>query len=339
MAADFGPPLRFPGPVTSLTLARDAMATRFELVLFGPHAPALRAAGEEALDEIQRLEAQLSAFRAGSAIADLNTRAQREPVRVEPRLFELLAYAQRLHRETQGAFDITVGPLMQCWGFVRGTGQRPAPTALAEARARVGMDLVQLDPADFTVRFRREGVRLDLGAIGKGYAVEQAMQLLAEAGITTALLHGGTSSIATLGAPPGQEAWPVGIECPPESRPPHAVALTTDPARPATLLALVPLRDASLSVSGVHGKSFSDQGETFGHVLDPRTGWPAARAILAAVVVPSATDADALSTALLTLGPEGGEALAQSRPELKALVVHGSATGPRSVWARGISVV
>src|SRR5262245_57555186 len=156
-----------------VTLARHAMATRFELVLYGDDPVALRAAGEEALAEVERTEDQLSLYRNTSEIAHLNARASHEPVRVSPPLFQLLERASRLSAGTGGAFDITIGPLVRCWGFMGGTGQMPSPQAVEAARAKVGMNLVQLDATNYTVRFAREGVMLDLGAIGKGYAIER----------------------------------------------------------------------------------------------------------------------------------------------------------------------
>ena len=157
----------------TVALARHAMATRFEILLHGHDPVALRAAGEEALDEIERLEAQLSLYRPTSEIAHLNARAANGPVRVSPDLFRLLQHAQRLYEETAGAFDITIAPLMRCWGFMGDNGRLPDADELAEARARTGMGLVELRSADFTVRYAHAGVMLDLGAIGKGHAIER----------------------------------------------------------------------------------------------------------------------------------------------------------------------
>ncbi|MBI3878306.1 MAG: FAD:protein FMN transferase [Verrucomicrobia bacterium] len=187
---------------TSVAVARHAMATRFEIVLHGDDATRLRAAGEEALNEIERLEAQLSFFKPTSEISRLNTHAASAPVRVEPVLFRLLQHALRLSRETGGAFDITVAPLMRAWGFIKSSGQLPDPQALEEARKCTGWRLVELDEREFTVRFARPGVKLDLGAIGKGYALERAADILRDDGITSALLHGGTSTVYALGSPP-----------------------------------------------------------------------------------------------------------------------------------------
>jgi thiamine biosynthesis lipoprotein len=310
--------------VTTITLALHAMATRFELVLHGENAVALRAAGEEALAEIERLEAQLSLYRGASEIAHLNARAAQGPVRVTPSLFGLLEQARQLHRESGGAFDITIAPLVRCWGFMGGGGQLPDAAALAEARARVGMDLVELDPERLTVRFACPGVMLDLGAIGKGYAIERAMHILREAGVTSALVHGGTSTVFGLGHPPEAESWRVAVESPRqgmEGGRAGVPAAIQGRRRPGPTLASVPLRDEAMSVSAVWGRAFEAEGKTFGHVLDPRTGCPVSGAMVAAVVLPCATETDALSTALLVLGIEGHRKIAGLRSGMKTLLV------------------
>ena len=340
-----------------VTLARNAMATRFELVLHGEHAVALRAAGEAALDEVDRLENQLSLYRPGSEIAQLNARAAREAVRVTPELFALLQRAQQLHAETGGAFDITVAPLVRCWGFMSGCqGARsdksdgadggwhppagvPSAEAVAAARANVGLEQLRLNSPDRTVRFAREGVMLDLGAIGKGYAVERAAEILRAAGVKSALLHGGTSTVCAIGSPPGAESWKVAIEQPPAGVWSSAftqseVVEPPEGGIPNELPGSLPLRDAALSVSAVWGRSFDAEGKTFGHVIDPRTGWPVENAMLAAVVLGSATETDALSTALLTLGRAGLDGMAKLRPGLRALVVSRE-TGKPSVARHG----
>ena len=312
----------------TVAVALDAMATRFEIVLHGESAVALRAAGEEALAEIARLEAQLSLYRPNSEIAHLNARAAQSAVRVTPSLFALLQHAKRLSEESAGAFDITVAPLVRCWGFMRGSGRMAANHEIAEARAKVGMDLVRLNAEDSTVQFARAGVMLDLGAIGKGYAVDRAAEVLREAGVTSAIVHGGTSTVYALGHPPDAESWKIAVEKP------KSFANST-----SSLLAAVPLKDEAMSVSAVWGKSFEADGRTFGHVLDPRTGWPVAGALLAAVVLPSATETDALSTALLTVGSAGHEQIAGLRPRLRTLLVLEPEPGAQlCVEAKGITV-
>ena len=337
------------------TLARHAMNTRFEIVLHGLDPVRLRAAGEEALAEIERLEDRMSFFRPSSEVARINRRAAFEPVRVTPEIFRLLQLAQRLHRETGGAFDITIAPLLRCWGFRTGAGVIPAPEALAEARAQVGMEHVVLDERTFTVRFNRPCMQIDLGGIGKGFAIDQAVEILREAGVSNALLHGGTSTAYAFGCNVDGQPWKIGIPCPAEEwdRPSpvgssdgapadgrifqHGDSDGSPEAAPEKLLAAVPLEDASISLSAVWGRFFRNAERIFGHVLDPRTGEPVAGALLAAVVCPSAAETDALSTALLTLGAGGLDTVTALRPGLRALVV-GEQDGRPMVRTRGIEI-
>jgi len=313
----------------------------------------MRAAGEEALGEIERLESQLSLFRPTSEIAHVNAGAARGPIRVTPPVFDLLQHAKRLSGETGGAFDVTIAPLVRCWGFMGGTGQVPTPELLAAARESVGMNLVHLNAGNFTVQFERPGVMIDLGAIGKGYAIDRAVEVLRGAGVVNALIHGGTSTVYGLGRPPDADAWnieipsprtinalpggPVSLSRSSEGREVHKETDSADAAMPHNPkpFAVVSLLDASLSVSAVWGKSFSASGRTYGHIIDPRTGQPANSAVLSAVVLESATETDALSTALLALGLEGHERIAQLRPGIRTLVAAES-DGSR-VAARGIS--
>jgi thiamine biosynthesis lipoprotein len=298
------------GGFKKVAVARNAMATRFEIVLYGNDEPALRAAAEEALDEIQRIEAQLSLYRPDSEVAHLNARAAGAWVRVAPEVFRLLERARDLSVETGGAFDITVAPLMRCWGFMGGSGKMPPKAKITEARRLVGMHRVELDPAQFRVRFARPGVMLDFGAIGKGYAIERSVEILSEAGIQSAIIHGGTSTVYGLGKPPDQSGWKVAIE-----------ATMQDDKQESSLLSVVELHDEALSVSAVWGKSFPSKGKTYGHIIDPRTGYPVAKADLAAVMLPSATETDALSTALLTLGLKDHDRIASLRPSIRTLVM------------------
>lgn len=286
-------------PSDTVKLALHAMATRFEIVLHGNDPARLRSAGEEALHEIESLDSQLSLYRPESDITRINARASREPVRVEPQLLTLLKRAIGLFHATDGAFDITVTPLMRAWGMTGGEARVPKEWELQSALELVGADHILLDEAESTIRFAREGMQIDLGAIGKGYAIERAVEVLADCGVVSALIHGGTSTIYALGAPPEADAWRVAIY---------------DPRTQAALPDPLDLRDCSLSVSAVHGRSFIHDGREYGHVIDPRTGMPSDAALLSAVWGPSPTDADALSTALLVLGEPGLDLLRQRMP-------------------------
>lgn len=273
-----------PGPVL---VARQAMATRFEFVLHGHNPASLRAAAEEALDEVERIENQLSLFRPHTDIARINAGGAAGPVRVAPEVFRLIQRAVSLSKATNGAFDITAGAWMRAWGF-----QTDAPVAEAATRDCIsGAEFLELDSDAFTVCFARPGIRLDLGALGKGYALDRASECLRDAGVTSALLHGGTSSIVAVGTPPNSAAgWKIAL-----------------PSGEAVLL-----RDESLSVSATWGRTVEVGGGQRGHVIDPRSGEPISGPRLAAVVCPLAADSDALSTAFLVLGLAGREPIQQA---------------------------
>lgn len=301
-------------PPAPVKLSLNAMATRFELVLHGDEPARLRAAGEEALEEIAALDRQLSLYNPLSEVSRINAHAGREPVKVDPRLFRLLQMAAALSRATDGAFDVTIAPLMRVWGLAGGDGHVTSGRELEAARDRVGMRLLILDERDFTVGFEREGVEIDLGAIGKGYAIDRAVETLREDGVRSALIHGGTSTIYAIGTTPDGNPWRVGVHDPtPEGAHP--------PGKIPGGMETVDLRDCSLSVSAVHGKSFVHEGREYGHVIDPRTGRPSNAAMLAAVWGPSATETDALSTALLVLGEPGLDMLNREFSDYRGRVV------------------
>lgn len=324
----------------TVTLARYAMATRFEIVLQGDDESALRAAGEEALDEIERLDAQLSFYNPASQISRINALAAREPVKVEPRLFALLMRARDLHAALGGAFDITIAPLMKCWGLAGGEGRLPSEEELAAAREIVGMEKVILDPETDTVRFERAGMALDLGSIGKGYALESAAELLRELEIERAFLHGGTSTACAIGRPADSDAWKVAIEHPRYSElaasNPDEIS---DSDRERSTLTTIELSDEAMSVSAIWGKAFEVDGRTYGHVMDPRTGEPTEGAALSAVATPLAADTDALATGLLTLGAVGLPLLDGVASEARALIAErGEKLGSYEFYTRGLEL-
>ena len=185
----------------TVTVAAEAMATRFEVALHGAPEAILRAAAEEALAEITRLEGMLSLYQPTSEIAHINTRGDREPVRVSPEVFSLLEHCVALGEQTGGCFDITLAPLMRCWRFMNDSGAAPSDAALAAARALCGWPQLRLDPEHTTVQLATNGALLDLGSVGKGYALEQAATLLQENEFENFFIHGGTSTVCARGEP------------------------------------------------------------------------------------------------------------------------------------------
>jgi thiamine biosynthesis lipoprotein len=314
--------------VNAVVLACEAMRTRFELILpeLGRPEADRRAAGEAALAEIAIYEHLLSAYRPGAELWRVNAGAAAGPVRTDARVIDFLATAADLSVATEGAFDPTVGPLLALWGIGgdRAAAQMPDADAVARAVGLTGMvERVAIDRDLRTVRYDRPGVRVDPGAIGKGYALDRAVEALRDAGVNRALLHGGTSSVAGIGFDES-DGWRVGVR---------------DPAR-GGLIAEATLRDESLSVSAVERMGGDPGDNSWGHVIDPRSGMPVTGNLLAAAVAASGAIAEALSTALLVGGEAGLEMLSSRFPTARLLLVTRGPTGvmrTRTVgegWAR-----
>ena len=260
------------------------MRTRFELVLEGSDPVRLRAAGEEALREIERVEALLSRYQAASVVSAVNANAAKRPVPVGGEVLALLRLCAEASAASGGAFDISVGALVDVWRAAGAAGRRPEPDVLRAARADAGMSHVVIHEGAGTVRFLRPGVSFDLGAAGKGYAVDRAVECLRDAGISHALLHGGTSSVHAVGPQANGQPWPIAW---------------ASSGAPADARVAFPLTDEALSISATHGGVIRP---LFGHVLDPRTGEPVPGARAASVRGPSSLMCDILSTALLVRG-------------------------------------
>ncbi len=262
-----------------LEQTEEAMGASFSLVLYGADRPALQAAADAAFEEVHRLDRLLSNYRPASEWSAMNRDAASGPVKVPAELFALLSSCLDYSRRSGGAFDITVGPLMKVWGFYKGEGRLPAPGEIGAALSRVGYRHVRLDPVAKTVGFARDGVELDPGGIGKGYAVDRMVQVLEREGVRIALVSSAGSSIYGLGAPPGEpNGWPISIR---------------DPRQRASDAATTHLKDLSLSTSGSDEKFFWTDGRTYSHIIDPRTGYPAKGISSVSVLSPRALDSEA----------------------------------------------
>lgn len=266
----------------------EAMGTTFSLTLYGEDRAALNDAAAAAFSELHRLDAMLSNYRPESEWSEVNRSAAQRPVRVSPELFRLLTDCLRYSRESAGAFDITVGPLMKIWGFYQGEGRLPRPGAVSGALKIIGYQHVQLDASARTVRFDRPGVELDPGGIGKGYAVDCMVAVLKAHGVRTALVSAGGSSIYGLGAPPETpEGWTIKIRAPED---PHRTEVE------------VTLRNMSLSTSGSYEKFFRAEGRQYAHIMDPRTGYPAQGTSAVSVLAPRTTDSEVWAKPYFVLG-------------------------------------
>ncbi len=284
------------------------MACEFAVDYHAADGPDAADAVLKALELVEEIEAQLTIYRDRSEVLDLNRTAAERAVTVEPRLFSLLELCAWLHAETHGAFDITSGPLSRAWGFLRREGRLPEAAEITAALDVVGFQRVELDAAKQSVRFLTPGVEINFNAVGKGYALDRAGQLLTERGVGDFLCHGGTSSVLARGRDRtgGLRGWRVGV--------PH-------PHQAGGLVGEIVLGDEALGTSGAGTQFFEAGGRRFGHLIDPRTGWPAEGVYTATVVAGTAAEADALSTAFYIMGPGDAAEYCSAHADVAAVLV------------------
>jgi len=270
---------------------RYAMGTILEITLDAPDAARGRALLDSLYAEVARLERAMTLFDETSDLARLNRSAGGGPQPVDPDLARLLARSVELSRRTAGAFDVTVGPLVALWKDAAARGRVPDAATLAATRARVGADAIRV-PAPDRAEITRPGASVDLGGVAKGYALDRIAAQARSAGVTSALLSFGQSSLWAIGAPADADGWRLLVR-----RPDGGFA------------GVATLRDRPVSVSGSLGQFTEIEGRRYGHVLDPRSGEPLVRPLEAIVLCADATTAEAASKALLVLGEREGVAL------------------------------
>lgn len=285
--------------------AHFAMGTMFSIIAYDASAGRLQESTDRAFQEIDRLDSLMSHYKPDSELCAINRDAARASIAASPELFELLQTSLSYARETNGAFDITVGPLMKLWGFFQNSGRTPAHSELADTLRRIDYRHITLERNARTVAFDQPGLELDLGAIGKGYAVDRVVDLLRAQGVTRALISSGSSSIYALGAPPGELGWQVSLRHPLDRR------------KPARILRL---RNLSISISGTQEQRFAQDGKMVGHLLDARTGMPVENMLMTVVLAETNTASDALSTAFFVAGTDQTRAYLESHPNLTVLL-------------------
>lgn len=266
------------------------MATEFVIMLPAQHSAAVESA-LAALEQLDQIEAAWSIFQPGSEVARINRDAAEQPVKVSNETFSVIRRAVLWSQRTGGAFDITAGPLVETWGFTKRRGRKPTRAQIEQALAKVGYQKLELDPQRRTVRFAQAGMSINLGGIGKGDALDRIVKQLTADGVSDFLLHGGNSSVIAVGdqSPGTGTGWAVGI---------------AHPTKPRRRLAGIWLRDAALATSGSGKQFFHHRGQRYGHVIDPRTGYPSGELLSLTVIMSSAADADACSTGLFVGGSD-----------------------------------
>jgi thiamine biosynthesis lipoprotein len=298
------PPVAADGSFVRHEASHQAMGTIFSIAAYGSSSVRLQEVVVRAFNEIDRLDNMMSHYKPESELSTINRQAHLQPVVVAPELFSLLQSSLRYSEETGGAFDITVGPLMKLWGFFHGWGRLPEQSELAQALKLIGYRHMKLDAVTRSVAFDQTGIELDLGAIGKGYAVDRVVEILRAEGVASALVSSGTSSIYALGAPPGELGWEISL-CDPLDRRKQARSLR--------------LQNMSISISGDYEQSFVLEGRLYSHLLDPSSGKPVEKMHMTVVIAASNTASDALSTAFFAAGVERSQVYLRHHPDLTVI--------------------
>lgn len=251
----------------------------------------------DALESLDAIEGRLTVYRESSEVSRINARAADAPQTVSTATFDLIRRSVDLSQKTDGAFDVTAGPLVRLWGFLQRAGQKPTADEVRQTLTRVGSDKLILNEKDKSVAFAESAMELNLGAIGKGFAIDCLATKLMDQGLTDFLIHGGQSSVRACGrGQPQRDGWSVGI---------------AHPTKPSRRVGGLWLCNQALATSGSGKQFFHHRGKRFGHVLDPRTGQPAGDLLALTLVADSATEADALATGLFVMGE--AEAIRKNR--------------------------
>jgi thiamine biosynthesis lipoprotein len=293
------------------TFEKKAMACTWELMFNMQQYRESGLAAAKAMQRIDQLESQLTVYDDDSEVSNLNRDAFSDPVSVEPNLFELLQRAKALHESTGGAFDITAGQLSSVWGFEQRSGSVPSEEKISTTLESIGMQHLVLDSDSSSVRFAVPDLKVNLGGIGKGYAIDCVADMIREHNIEDFVLHGGQSSVIAAGnqkdiASETENGWPVGL---------------SHPVLPDRRLAEFYLRDAALGTSGTARQGFFHQGKRYGHIIHPKTGWPTDHFLSTTVISQSAELSDALATAFFVMPIEEVEAWCREHTDVSVVLV------------------
>lgn len=280
------------------------MGTIVDITVAHPSEEQARSSIKEALGEFQRIDDLMSSYKPDNIVSRVNRAGAAVKIPVGEEVFRVVREAVGFSGASGGAFDATIWPVSQLWGFNQG-GRIPDPKILADKLDLVGYKNVLLDGSGYSVGFMLGGMGLDLGAIAKGWAIDRAMEKLVSRGIRRAIIDAG-GDLRIMGSRPGKDFWRIGVQHP---RDPGALIFTFD------------LKDTAIVTSGDYERFFMAEGVRYHHLLDPATGQPARDCQSVTALAPTATEADACATAAFVLGPEKGIAFLRSRPGVRGVIV------------------
>jgi len=292
------------------------MGTRATVTIVTADSAGVAGIARDALATFHHVDSLMSNWTDQSEVARINHQANSRAISIDPEVANVIAFAQLVARQSDGAFDITIEPLVRSWGFL-GEGPRlPSQDEIDQALASVGYEKVELDTASATLQLLGPGVAIDLGGIAKGYAADRAAEVLRRHEIADALVDLSGNMVA-IGNAPTHEGWTVGIR---------------DPSRRHPYVARLRLFDECVATSGDYEQFVAANGKRYGHILDPRSGWSARGLTSVTVVAAKAMSADAWATALFVLGPEDARRLAKARDDLSVVLIEPREDGPDVIW-------
>ncbi len=294
-----------------------SMGTVFETTIYTADKYIAEKTFNDVSQEINRLDFLMSNYKKESVLSVLNKNASAEPADCNKELASVIEQSLQYSEITDGAFDITIGPLMKKWGFFKKQGRIPGKEELESALESVSYKNIIIEEKTIkslaknpvtvkTAFFKNPGTRIDLGGIGKGYAVDRAVNVLKQNGINSALINF-AGNIYAFGTPPGKESWVIGLQHPRESE---------------GLLGTFEIKDKAVSTSGDYEKFFTIEGKRYSHIIDPRTGYPVKGIVSVTIVTDNATRADALSTGVFVLGLEKGMALIEKLQDVEGIIIY-----------------
>jgi thiamine biosynthesis lipoprotein len=301
-------------PLKPFEAVEAHMGTLFRIKLYAANQQQAQGAFRAAFDRIAQLDDTLSDYKPESELSRLSTDAVGHPDPVSADLFEVVASAQELARQTAGAFDITLGPVIRLWRAARKTGNVPTSAALDQARSRCGYHLLKLNSASRTIELEKPGMALDVGGIAKGYAADEALAVLQSKGIHSALVAA-SGDLTFSDAPPGRPGWKIGLD-------------SFDKAS-APFTKILILKNAAISTSGDTEQHLDTNGKRYSHIINPKTDMGLTDPVTVSIVAPRGIVADSVATAVDVLGPEKGMAFVNGRPDVAALIVIRTAKAPR----------
>lgn len=280
------------------------MGTTVEVSVASGSEKRARQAIRDVFEEFERIDRLLGWRNPASLLAEIHREGHFKPVQVDPEVFSLLLLAEEISRESGGAFDVTVGPLSALWSFDEG-GSLPKVADIGRILPMVGYQNLILDSSFLSVGLKIQGVRVDLGGIAKGFAVDRAVEILKDHGVTSAIIDAG-GDLRLIGERPGGGGWRIGVQHPRDK---------------GTFVTKFDLSDTAVVTSGDYERFFESGGERYHHILDPATGFPARGCQSVTVIARSAAEADACATAAFVLGPERGITFLRSRPGVRGMIV------------------